>query len=160
DRNVTPGDGCSFDCASDETCGNGIVDYFAGEVCDDANLTPYDGCSRTCTPDIPPVWTTRVTDTPFPRTHAAAAYDVRRQRMVLFGGNPNGLRSNETWEWDGTAWLRRFPLTVPLARQTAAMAYDLKRGRTLLYGGQSGIGVLADLWQWDGNDWTLLDAAV
>ncbi len=27
------GDGCSADCQSDETCGNGICDELAGETC-------------------------------------------------------------------------------------------------------------------------------
>lgn len=34
DGNVAYGDGCSGDCASVETCGNGIVDFAVGETCD------------------------------------------------------------------------------------------------------------------------------
>lgn len=48
DDNTTPGDGCSADCLSDETCGNGIVDAIMGEECDDENLIDGDGCSSTC----------------------------------------------------------------------------------------------------------------
>src|SRR5690606_16764103 len=40
-------DGCSADCRSREECGNGIVDFDAGEVCDDGNLENGDGCSGT-----------------------------------------------------------------------------------------------------------------
>jgi cysteine-rich repeat protein len=48
DGNIRSGDGCSFDCLSDETCGNGIVDIAAGEVCDDGNNIDGDGCSADC----------------------------------------------------------------------------------------------------------------
>jgi cysteine-rich repeat protein len=42
------GDGCSADCRSDETCGNGVVDTATGEGCDDGNLASGDGCTSTC----------------------------------------------------------------------------------------------------------------
>ncbi len=37
--------GCSPDCLSDETCGNGHVDPECGETCDDGNQNPADGCA-------------------------------------------------------------------------------------------------------------------
>jgi len=46
DGNQVNGDGCSSDCLSDESCGNGIVDVIKGEECDcgtDPNNLPY-GC--------------------------------------------------------------------------------------------------------------------
>jgi cysteine-rich repeat protein len=48
DGNTLDGDGCSHDCKSDETCGNGILDTAAGEVCDDHNTRDGDGCSHDC----------------------------------------------------------------------------------------------------------------
>lgn len=39
---------CSGDCASDLTCGNGIIDEQRDEVCDDENQTSGDGCSADC----------------------------------------------------------------------------------------------------------------
>ena len=48
DGNHLAGDGCSADCLSDETCGNGVVDLAAGEACDDGNTTDNDGCSSLC----------------------------------------------------------------------------------------------------------------
>jgi cysteine-rich repeat protein len=42
------GDGCSADCRSNETCGNGVIDTQTGEACDDGNVTPGDGCDATC----------------------------------------------------------------------------------------------------------------
>jgi cysteine-rich repeat protein len=48
DGNTTNGDGCSADCRSNETCGNGIVDPAAGEQCDDGNTIDGDGCQHDC----------------------------------------------------------------------------------------------------------------
>ena len=45
------GDGCAANCLSDESCGNGIRDADAGEVCDDSNTTGGDGCSADCLSD-------------------------------------------------------------------------------------------------------------
>jgi cysteine-rich repeat protein len=51
DGNNADGDGCSANCKSDETCGNGLVDTAVGETCDDGNLLGGDGCSADCTSD-------------------------------------------------------------------------------------------------------------
>jgi len=54
DGNVRAGDGCSADCRSTESCGNGVVDDSFGtgdprnEACDDGNRAGGDGCSATC----------------------------------------------------------------------------------------------------------------
>ena len=49
DGNTDSGDGCSNDCKSDETCGNGVID--ANEACDDGNHISGDGCSKDCMSD-------------------------------------------------------------------------------------------------------------
>ncbi len=48
DGNILDGDGCSRDCKSQETCGNGTVDLSMKEVCDDGNVVDADGCSADC----------------------------------------------------------------------------------------------------------------
>jgi cysteine-rich repeat protein len=52
DGNIMDGDGCSADCHSDETCGNGIIDKHSSnpEECDDGKLngTTDDICDITC----------------------------------------------------------------------------------------------------------------
>ncbi|MBV8763010.1 MAG: DUF4215 domain-containing protein [Deltaproteobacteria bacterium] len=48
DGNNVSGDGCSADCQSNETCGNGTVDSAAGEQCDDGNTQDGDGCQHDC----------------------------------------------------------------------------------------------------------------
>src|SRR6185503_7184560 len=42
------GDGCSADCKSNETCGNGVIDTITGETCDDGGTVAGDGCDATC----------------------------------------------------------------------------------------------------------------
>jgi len=51
DGNTKDGDGCSANCKSDESCGNGILDTAAGEVCDDSNTKDGDHCSANCKSD-------------------------------------------------------------------------------------------------------------
>jgi len=51
DGNTKDGDGCSADCKSDETCGNGRVDMTVGEVCDTPLARNEQGkliCSANC----------------------------------------------------------------------------------------------------------------
>jgi cysteine-rich repeat protein len=48
DGNRVDGDGCSHDCLSDETCGNGVLDPAVGEQCDDGNTLNADACQATC----------------------------------------------------------------------------------------------------------------
>ena len=48
DGNNVSGDGCSADCMSDETCGNGVLDVASGEQCDDGNQMDGDGCQSDC----------------------------------------------------------------------------------------------------------------
>jgi cysteine-rich repeat protein len=48
DGNSINGDGCSADCLSDETCGNGTTDLAAGEQCDDGNDDAGDACEPGC----------------------------------------------------------------------------------------------------------------
>ncbi len=48
DGNTADGDGCSADCLSNESCGNGFLDAAVGEQCDDGNAISGDGCSADC----------------------------------------------------------------------------------------------------------------
>ncbi|MBI2995303.1 MAG: DUF4215 domain-containing protein [Candidatus Melainabacteria bacterium] len=50
DGNTVDNDGCSADCLSDESCGNGIVDTIIAnpEQCDDGNYYNEDACTNQC----------------------------------------------------------------------------------------------------------------
>ena len=67
-------------------------------------------------------------------------YDTRRSVIVHFGGaiNNSGLRSTETWEWDGSEWNQR-EISGPSAREGHSMAYDSARDVNVLFGGYTGL---------------------
>ncbi|MBK8097509.1 MAG: hypothetical protein IPK26_10395 [Planctomycetes bacterium] len=93
---------------------------------------------------------------PGARLGAAMATDRTRGRIVLFGGHDPVTTQDfaDTWEYDGTAWLRRTPATSPTPRRNAVMAYDEWRQRTVLVGGFLGGLGSGDTWEWDGANWT------
>ncbi len=94
---------------------------------------------------------------PLARVDAAATYDLRRNRTVMFGGD-NGSVIGDTWEWDGLSWKRMSPTGTPAFVARAAMAFDAHRGRVVLYGGcinTSACTTLSDqTWEYDGTAWT------
>jgi hypothetical protein len=64
------------------------------------------------------------------------AYDSARDRIVLYGATYFPTTPPDTFEWDGSDWLRRLPGMGPLERSQGyhAMVYDSARGRVLLFG--------------------------
>ena len=99
-------------------------------------------------------------------TNYGAAYDSRRDRVVVFGGmtanDPQTATfSDETWEWDGAAWLKRTPVTSPAPRGRSRMCYDEARGRVVLFGGEYGPNsTFRDTWEWDGSNWITVSPVV
>ena len=90
---------------------------------------------------------------PSARGGHAMAYDARRQRVVLYGGTFGPDAKTDTWEWNGSRWVRRLPAQNPGIRDGAEMVYDAARGTVLLTGGA---GVDATVWEWDGGSWSPL----
>lgn len=109
-------------------------------------------------------WTSVATTSPPARGSPAIAYDRVREQTVLFGGSvPFGASAfdfNDTWSWDGSAWIEVHPVTVPPQRTTASMAWDPARARAVLVAGQSTEGnfTYSDAYEWDGTNWDLLIA--
>jgi hypothetical protein len=83
-------------------------------------------------------WTQRHPEpSPSPRNDHAMAYDIARERIVLFGGGIPSIRYGDTWDWNGSgagSWSQR-PIGGPSARNAPAMAYDTDRRVTVLFGG-------------------------
>ena len=91
------------------------------------------------------------------RAGHAMAYDIARSIVVLFGGyyisGGNAIQRSDTWEWDGTSWVERNPISHPTARKDHSMTYDSLRGITVLFGGLAGSTYRGDTWEWDGTNW-------
>ena len=89
------------------------------------------------------------------RNLGGVAYDLHRDRLVLYGGSYSvDLVYDETWEWSqATGWTRR-AVAGPGKRDHTDMVYDAERRRVVLFGGQSVPGTLATgTWTWDGTSW-------
>ncbi|MCA8948911.1 MAG: hypothetical protein KDE27_05370 [Planctomycetes bacterium] len=101
---------------------------------------------------------TPTTGSPTTLTRHAAAYDLSRSRMVLFGGHDaSSIALARTWEFDGVHFTPVFPLASPPARVGGAMAYDPYRQVVVLFGGaptNAVSGCLDDTWEFDGSTWT------
>jgi hypothetical protein len=88
------------------------------------------------------------------RRHIKLAYDIGRDRMVMYGGyDDTGLDiKSDTWEWDGRQWLG-IDTPGPGPRSSYSLAYDPQRKKVILFGGVSPEGARADTWTWDGTTW-------
>src|SRR4029079_18210067 len=92
------------------------------------------------------------------RAHAAAAYDVTRGQVVLFGGFDivANHHLSDTWTWNGTAWTQ-VATSGPTPRGAHAMGFDARTSVVLLYGGLTDTnGASRETWAWNGTSWTRL----
>ncbi|HYM39525.1 MAG TPA: kelch repeat-containing protein [Thermoplasmata archaeon] len=90
------------------------------------------------------------------RDYSAMAYDVRSDRLILFGGDTETGYAADTWSYDfnTNTWTNRIPATGPCARHGHAMAYDAKSDQIVLFGGHrltgyNPAGYLADTWSYE-----------
>ncbi len=101
-------------------------------------------------------------DKPNGREQHAMAYDAERSKVVLFGGvdiyKPGSY--GDTWEWNGSEWIQRYPTNSPPPRHRHAMAYDSIRQKTVLFGGLFGDEPYNDTWEWDGINWTMIETSI
>lgn len=101
------------------------------------------------------------------------AWDIPNNVGVLFGGlgpfdGATTLQhdSSETWLWNGSVWLERFPQTTPPRRAVQSMIFDTARNRVVMFGGRQAPSdrdgqptYLNDTWAYDGDDWTRIVSA-
>lgn len=90
---------------------------------------------------------------PTPRSGFASVYDDARARGLIFGGSASGVRSNQTWTWNGANWTLAAS-GGPSARTYPTASSDPIRGRVVLFGGLDTV-FRSDTWEWDGAAWTL-----
>jgi len=93
------------------------------------------------------------------------AYDSKRKRTVLYGGETTGgVKQYKTWEWDGSRWAWITPTDPegdgdPTIATGGAMVFDERRGVSVLFGGEvaylggSAWTNSAETWEWDGSSW-------
>jgi cysteine-rich repeat protein len=156
DGNTIAGDGCASDCRSNETCGNSTVDAIAHEDCDLGDTLGHDGCTSGCRAEQM-AWAPIGVERPVPRHFSGAAFDVRRGRVVVFGGlDVDDQPLDDTFEWDGTRWIASLPAVSPPRRSQHVMAYDAARDQVVLFSGDTGT---ADTWIWQGGAWQLKNTA-
>ncbi|MEO1483574.1 MAG: DUF4215 domain-containing protein [Myxococcota bacterium] len=166
DGNLVSGDGCSGDCLSDETCGNGYLDATRAEVCDDGNARSRDGCTGECRVVEVPNWDLESNLLDRGREVTAIAYDSDREVIVIFGGT-DGALFGDTLELraDGDAADPEWRLSTvttessPPPRRLAQMVYDRNRRRMVLFGGRESFDAVFrnDTWEYDGTRWVQTD---
>jgi hypothetical protein len=104
-------------------------------------------------------WELVSADGPPSRNLAGAAFDARRNVLVLYGGSRGEVgearyvQLSETWEWDGSAWTRH-DAPGPGPREGHGMTFDPVRGVVVLFGGSSRGEMRGDTWTWDGRAWS------
>lgn len=147
DGNFSSGDGCSADCQSNETCGNGSVDGVRGEQCDDGSIgLSQDGCSSTCTVEL--LQWQHVE--PVTRAASALYFDSTRQRMLQL--RVDGEAAFELLAQDEGSWVRLHPFHTPPAAAGWNAQFDPHTKRLeLVLVRRDGAG--AEHWAYDGVDW-------
>lgn len=109
---------------------------------------------------------------PSPRAQARMVWDTPNDVGILFGGlgpfdQGTTLQhdSAETWLWNGSRWLQRFPATIPPARAVHSMVWDSTRNRVVMFGGrQSPADIeepttfLNDTWVYQNGNWTKIES--
>jgi hypothetical protein len=93
------------------------------------------------------------------RILGGAAYDEKRNVLVLYGGRPVDLGkcSQETWEWDGQAWAQK-EASPPTACDHVRMVYDATRSESILFSGlDPSENRINETWSWNGEEWKKLN---
>ena len=104
-----------------------------------------------------------VSTSPSNRAFFSMARVDNQSKVVLFGGNTEGTKSNETWFYDIAAktWSLASPQTAPAARTGASIAYD-NAGKVFIFGGVNiSYAEMQDLWSYDvvSSSWYVYNAA-
>jgi hypothetical protein len=89
------------------------------------------------------------------RILGGAAYDQKRNVLVLYGGRPIDLGkcNQETWEWNGQTWEQK-DVTPPTACDHVKLVYDGASGESILFSGlDPSENLVNETWSWNGEEW-------
>ena len=97
-------------------------------------------------------WTQQQPSTsPSARAYAWTAYDAAHGYVLLFGGFDGVAWHGDTWWFDGTNWILKFPPRSPIGRAGHAMAAF--GGKVVIFGGYNNGDYYSDTWVYDGSTW-------
>jgi M6 family metalloprotease-like protein len=101
-------------------------------------------------------------DAPSARMDFAMAPLGTSGQAILYGGNWNATRFNDTWLWNGTNWTQLQPANNPGIDAGHTMVYDAARGQIVLFGGAAGASAADSnqTWIWNGTNWIQMNPAV
>ncbi len=102
------------------------------------------------------------TATPGGLARHGMAFDLLRQRTVLFGGRYDSWQAQQvladTWEFDGTTWTLTLPTGSPPGLIDMAMSYHPALDLVMLFGGRDASGTARDeTYVYDGAAWSLIN---
>ncbi|MFO1077575.1 MAG: hypothetical protein U1E73_07600 [Planctomycetota bacterium] len=88
------------------------------------------------------------------------AYDLGRQKVVIYGGEADNffpIASADTWEYDGTNWTLVTTVGSPGPIERGSMCYFPPLGKIVMFGGiDPQIGGNNTTWTYDGTTWAAL----
>jgi hypothetical protein len=120
-------------------------------VIDAAGWTGIGIANGVAAPPIPPVM-----------PYAMSAFDPRRDRITVFGGEAHdGSVLGATWEVREALWQERVvTMATPGPRRRGVMVHSPADGVHYLFGGENAVFVWpADLWRFDGSTWSIVPAS-
>lgn len=96
---------------------------------------------------------------PSARMDVPMDFDIARNRIVLFGGRIGATAQDQladTWEYDGTTWVRMQPTVSPPNLLMPSLVYELTQGACTMCGHRVVSQNQFDLerWRYDGTTWT------
>jgi hypothetical protein len=107
-----------------------------------------------------------ISNPPFPRGLAGAAYDPLTRQTVMFGGLSAEGTLPDTWSWDGLTWTQHHSAVSPHGRFDGLMAFDPAVGGIVLIGGNPNVPIdastdadIRSTWVWQGSSWRRMATA-
>jgi hypothetical protein len=97
-------------------------------------------------------WSRWATDGAPAFAHHSMAFDSKRNVLVACGRETPQRGGYQTWEYDGSKWLRRADIPIGTSAQgDIKIAFDAPRNRIVLYAART--KGTTETWEYDGKSW-------